>query len=464
MLTRFILALTLVISVHSLIAQYQNTFKLDKSELQLNDCHYYIDSVIDARNQGDCIGFTLKGMDFRQTAAYFEQPFCTELQHLFSRSLIKNANSSPLILRVNKFLLSSYYFSEMVFSIVEVNISIIAVQEGKYLELYRGMASSETSGSSGQGSISLTISRALSKCFNDFLRNSVNNLLSPAEIQPGELSVNPLYNHKYRIEKVDRPERGIYHTYSDFLNCDPDTLKPIKVEYIPGTEKAPEMANVVLANDNTFTGKIWGFSDGKTNFINIDDNYYPLYREDSTFRLRALREGTNLKDLSPYLAGALIGGLVGALFGFAVIPAVPDPVKDAIVEYQIELSSGLIVPLDLVEYKEMNSRMILYMSKYQKEENEMEIYLDGEFKCRLNRNNYYLLTIPPDIQQIELCLKSNVLESCETFKPIQYDAGVFICEVKNNQPPDRSEAKAEIRKSILDKISTLEITRSCPGK
>jgi hypothetical protein len=190
-----------------------------------------------------------------------------------------------------------------------------------------------------------------------------------------------------------------------------------------------------------------------TFIVKKDGKYYELYT------------GMASSETSGYNgAGAILGGIVGALTGFAVIPMAPDQVKDAIVECQIELNSGLTIPVNFVEYKKMNSRMILYMSKYQKEENEMEIYLDGEFQCKLNRNTYYLLTISPDKQQVELCLKSKTLESCETYKPILYDAGVYICEVKNNQPASKAEAKAEIRKSILEKIFTGEIEGRCSEK
>jgi hypothetical protein len=449
----------IILSLHA----QKVTIKLSKETLDINNDAYYVDSVIDARNQGECIGFTLKGMDFRQTAAYFEQPFCKELQDLFSRSLPESKNSIPLILRMNKFLLSSYYLAEKYYSIVEVNISFISNENGKYYELYRGMASVESGSLYNIGPGPAIIAGTLNKCFNDFVRSSNGSNFSGVEIEQNTLADNPLYNHKYKIEQVTEPERGIYHNYSDFLNYKVDTLKPINVEYIPESEKAPAMANVVLAQDNTWVGNIWGFSDGKTSYINVKGNYYPLYRQDSAFRFQVLRTGTKLEDLSPYIAGALFVGIVsGALLGFAVVPIIPDPVKDAIMECQIELNSGLIMPVNLVKYKEMNSRTILYMSKYQKEENEMEIYLDGDFLCKLNRNNYYLLTIPPDKQQVELCLKSKTLETCETYKPVPYDAGVFICEVKNNQPPTKAEAKAEIRKGILDKIFSGEIEMKCP--
>jgi hypothetical protein len=434
---------------------------MDKAELQLRDSPYYVDSVIDARNQGGCVGFTLKGMDYRQTAAYFEQPFDETLHDLFLKSLPENENKVPLILRINKFLLSQYLISEMYYSIMEINITFIVKKDGKYYELYQGMASSETSGFNGAGPAFAIIAGTLSKCYNDFLLSAGNNPVSPHEIQANQLSENPIYTQKYRIENVGVPARGIYHTFSDFINYEIDTTMYIKVEYFPETEKVSEFANIVLAGDNTWVGNIWGFSDGKNNYINNSGHYYPIYRKDSSFRFKVFREGTRMGNLSPYIAGAILGGIVGALTGFAVIPMAPDPVKDAIVECQIELNSGLIIPVNFVEYKKMNSRMILYMSKYQKEENEMEIYVDGEFICELKRNAYHLLIIPPDRQKVELCLKSQQQETCELLKPILYDAGVYICEVKNNQPPSKDEAKAEIRKSILAKIYSGEITKTC---
>jgi hypothetical protein len=463
MFNRLLLIIFFAANIHLLQAQ-KVIIKLEKEALDLNFSNYYVDSVIDARNQGECIGYILKGTEIRQTAAYFEKPFCREIQDLFTRSISIDKEKVPIILRINKFLLSNYYLSEIYYSMVEVNISFIIYEDGKYFELYQGMATSESSGIYAGGAAGPLIACALGNCFLKFLNQEKKGLLSPKEIPENSLSENPLYGRKYMIEQVSIPKKGIYRTFSDFINYRVDTLRAIKVEYIPESKKEPESANIVLAQDNTWVGNIWGFSDGTTNYININDKYYPMYRQDSAFRFHALNEGTTFKDLSPYIAGSLAVGLVGAMFGVAIVPIIPNPVKDFIVECQLELNSGMIFPADLVAYKEMNSRMILYMSKYQKEENEMEIYLDGELLCKLNRNSFYLLTIPPGKQQVELCLKSKDQELCESYTPVQYDAGVFICEVKNNQPPSRSEAKAEVRNSLLDKIITGEIERKCPDK
>ncbi len=457
---QFALILVLV-SVHNEIKSQAVYLNLADQQLHLYNNNFIVDSVIDARNQNGCIGFVLKGADLsKQIAAYFERPFCEELQDLFSRSFVKDENSIPLIIRINKLLLSEYKLNYSTFNIVEANISFIIFRDGKYFEIFQGFASTDKGGLSKSGSSAYNISEAIELCFNDFINQDEKGQIVYKEIEESSLALNVLDQQSFKIEHVEDTIRGIFNTFSDFLNYDVDSRNEFIVDHIAGKRNLPGVVDVRWSQNNDKIEKIWGFSDGHQFYIRLNDHYFPLYQQNGRYRAIALQEGTSIEELSPAIAASLFVGMIGAAFGVFVVPAISTE-KPQAVEIQLELNSGLVIPVNFINYKEMNSRMILYLSRYLKEDAIMEVYVDGDFKCKLPRNSYYFLTIPPDKKQVELCLKSLNDEFCETISPLPYESGIYICKVKDGHKPEKEAAKLEIRNVILQKIESGEITKAC---
>jgi len=459
LLIRLVTILILISSIPNVNSQV-TYLSLDKQRLHLYSNNFFVDSVLDARNQNECIGFVLRGLDSRQTAAYFERPFCEELQDLCSRSLAKEDNSIPIIIRINKFLLSEYKLSDAAFNIVEINISFITCCDGKYYEIFQGFASTDNAGLSNSGSSVHNIAEAIAYCFNDFIEHYKKGNLENRPIDENQLATNSLELQRFNIEQVQDTIRGIFNTFSDFLDYQVDTTKSFNMEYIPGKGDLPAMADARWTQDNNKIENIWGISDGKLFYIRLNDHYYPLYQHNGYFRAKALKEGPSFEDLSPVIAAGIFGGIIGAAFGVMIIPSATME-KAHTMECQLDLNSGLVLPINFLVYKEMNSRMLLCLSRYLKADATMEVYVDGEYMCKLMRNSYYFLTIPPDKKQVELCLKSNQDEFCETISPLPYESRVYLCKVKAGHVPVKEEVKSEMRKIILQKIQDGEITRSC---
>jgi hypothetical protein len=434
---------------------------LDDQRLHLYSNNFIVDSVIDARNQDGCIGFVLKGSGSKQTAAYFERPFCAELQDLFSRSLPEEDNNVPLIIRINKLLLSEYKLGYSAFNIVEINISFIIFRDEKYYEIFQGFTSTDDAGLSNSGSSVHNITEAISCCFNDFISHYRKGILEYKQIDETNLATNALDHQTFKIEQVKDTLRGIFYSFSDFLNYQVDTTNPFTLEYIPGKGNLPGTTEASWLQNNSKIENVWGFSDGHLFYIRLNDHYYPLYQQNGHFRAKALKAGPSFEDLSPIIAAGIFGGIIGAAFGVMIIPSATIEKAHAI-ECQLDLNTGLVLPINFLVYKEMNSRMILYLSRYLKEDAIMEVYVDGEYRCKLTRNSYYFLTIPPDKKQVELCLKSNQDEFCETISPLPYVSEAYICKVKEGHVPVKEEAKLDVRKDILQKIENGEITRACP--
>jgi hypothetical protein len=434
---------------------------LADQRLNLYDNNLVVDSVIDARNQNGCIGFVLKGIDLtKQTAAYFEKPFCQELMDLCSGSLKNDSNTLHLIIRINKLLLSEYLLNKSTFNIVEANITFITLQDGKYFELFEGFASTDHAGLSKSGSSSYSIAEAISFCFNDFISKYGKGMTDYKPIEESSLAVNSLDHRSFKIEHIEDTVRGIFYTFSDFLNYQAEGTDEFIVDYIPGKRNLPGGYDIRWAKNNTRIENIWGFSDGHQFFTRMNKHYYPLYRNNGHFRILARQEGTSLEELAPSIAASLAVGLIGAAFGVMIVPGISTE-KPQAVELQLELNSGLLIPVNFIKYKEMNSRMILYLSRYLQEDAIMEVFVDGDFICKLTRNSYYYLTIPPDKNQIELCLKSINDEFYETISPLPYESGVYICKVKEGHKPEKEEVKSEMRKIILQKIENGEVTEAC---
>jgi hypothetical protein len=426
--------------------------------LSLETHDFYIDSVIDGSNQNGCIGFVLRGIDLRQTPAYFEQPFCNELLDFFSTNIPKHNGDRPLIICINKLLVSEYEVSEIFINVVEINISFLISRDGHYFEIFRGGANSDREGM-GTGSKERNIALTLFYIFDDFIFRSTQATLYEKEI----VLNNPaggIAPESFKIEQVKDTIKGIFYSLYDFLEYNIDTLARFRIDYIPPTEKRPEGANPKWIHDNSSIADIWGFSDGHRFYMRVNNEYYPLYQKDSHYRVTAYKKGTSFGDLGPLIGLSLFAGVAGAAFGVMVIP-IANIEKAEIMELQVELQSGLIMPSDFTDYKEMNSRIVIYLSKYLKPDVSMDVIADGELLCTLTRNSYYFLRLSPENTQVELCLNASGQQLCEKIQVLPYESRVYLCKVKEGEAPVKEELGQTMRLNILEKVNSGEITRSC---
>jgi len=84
----------------------------------------------------------------------------------------------------------------------------------------------------------------------------------------------------FPILSVEHPGKGIYFSFQDFLNNNPDTA-PFETEI-----KTRKRVLKSSAYADSIVAKCWGYSDETGIYMNINNDYYRLNRSQNTFDLR----------------------------------------------------------------------------------------------------------------------------------------------------------------------------------
>jgi hypothetical protein len=123
---------------------------------------------------------------------------------------------------------------------------------------------------------------------NKLLESATLSLVSTADLLWSHLnSIKYIYNitqldslitdkFDYAILKVDKPAKGVYLTYTDFLNNDPAILD---------FEVISEIRNNIKYAGMSKKDSSWGYSDGEKIFMHIDKGFYELKRAGNTFEV-----------------------------------------------------------------------------------------------------------------------------------------------------------------------------------
>ncbi len=87
-------------------------------------------------------------------------------------------------------------------------------------------------------------------------------------------------NFNFPILATENPTKGIYFSYQDFLNNNPDTVSF-------GTQiKATKRIVKSTTYPDSIIAKCWGYTDETGTYMNIDNDYYRLNRSQNTFDIR----------------------------------------------------------------------------------------------------------------------------------------------------------------------------------
>ena len=295
----------------------QITSKAEEHLISLNDfdlgvpnAGYYIEEIIDARDEKYCIGFVQKGVSNKKVAAFFEKGLVPELEHFFANSIKKQEGGMGLILRVNKLFIYETTYSTREFAVAEANVTFIKKEKDKYFELFEVGHAIEKSGLDVTKSHGKNIVQALRECFNQFNEKKEFDDLVFQAIDESELNVNPINKRIYKILNTAQYRKGVYKNFNDFLLASPHQHMPFSIDYRENKKKKVEYATLLWDSKIKKEGKeIWGFSDGRNNYFRIENWYYKISREDSLFLVKAPGFG----DGSAVVTGAILGGVVGAL-------------------------------------------------------------------------------------------------------------------------------------------------------
>ena len=412
-----------------------------------------IDSVVDAREETDCIGVVYKKLNNNTTLAYLDKPASESFKGLLKGSLNESANADKLTLRINKLLIYENIYDLKEVAIAELNISFLVKRNDTYFEKFRAGILTRLESADVTNLHGRNIVNALENCVKQY--QSRSNFFRDQEFIKTGLTENPVGKFTDKVFSVNKFPKGIYRTFADFRNNTPDNSTEFKIDYNRGAKSIESATAVWSRNDLSFQS-IWGFSDGKQVFINGLNKFYPLIKEGDNFTV-SLAKPNQVPIVSAYHTNGLTGGLLfNALqynrtdFAYAKSDSGYKP------NFKVDLSTGQLVPLNIEEIKPAG-KVIIYLSKFGKTNENCELFLNDKLVCTLKKGTYYEFKSNPGDKEVKVCLKNNKGETCQTIGCSLFDTDLYLAHFKKGAP--LIERAGIIKKDLLKEVFSGKLTR-----
>lgn len=159
---------------------------------------------------------------------------------------------------------------------------------------------------------------------------------STENITPAELTAK--YSLNYPILS-GTPAKGIFLTYSDFLNN-----QPVSPEFTLNETKKEEVL-ISASVDSSKTNKAWGYFDGTDLFIHVNDEYYRMVRSQRTFEFAGPRNIRKIFSMNEKIFIATVGLFFGGLqtLGMDLLFFMSESsVMKELVPYQLNITDGTV--------------------------------------------------------------------------------------------------------------------------
>lgn len=402
--------------------------------------HRVVD-IVDAREQTYCIGIVQRGMGNKKVAAFFKDGLKAEFGYLFANSFAADAQSKPLVLRINKLQVYEITYSNREMGIVELSISLLEKEDDHHVEIYEtGVTVERKSLMDVTSAHDANIAQALQNCLVDFVDREQRGLTyrRPA-------NENPVY--PVLQETILKP--GIFRTFNDFRDnaAQEDPAFPYTLE-VWGSRKNDIVQASVKWKGSIPVTEIWGVSDGQYAYINLGNGFFRLTKENDAFVLfgPSPRDGTGAVML-----GAAMGGIIGGLIAGAISGGYSS--RD-MTKYKIDLSTGAMVPFEEPAYRRIESRLLLFSSGFNAGDSRISVTVDGQPIGDMPPGTYHRLRLPPPEKAIEICASVPGGEKvCETVTPELFKTSVALLRIRKGKA-EIGWPGGDIRSGLLNDIKT----------
>ena len=429
----------------------EHRINLYDQQLDIANFDFYVERVLDARADQYCIGMVQKGLTNIKVPAFLGNGVAEELLALFSVSFKNTSDKKPLIVKVNELKIYEVTYTSREYAFAEVNVSFLQKEGDHYVELFEIGHLVEKSALDVTASHDDNISNALAVCFTQFRDQYQKGKIWSKPMDPAALTLHTL-NHAYPIQAAEQYPKGVFKTFADFRNNDPDTEVAFSVEY-DQKRKKEQVEAIPIWKDKTFEDQhIWGFSDGKNLFIQVDRSFYLLEKEERTFIVHAPSEAKG----NAAVVGGILGGLVGALLFDAL-----DASKGKEMRYKLDFTTGAIAAYEEPNYKRIEARSVLYLSSFEKEGTQISVFANGQQLCQLTPGTYYILRTKPSQATVEVCLDAGNAKTCDTIEPTLFKSEVYLCLSKKDGTPALESPNKSMQQSIWSRIKEGKAQELC---
>lgn len=385
-----ILPISFFLLVHfSLTAQFVS---LKGHKISLPENNYSVVEVIDARNdveqQNDksVIGLAYDyDLHRKKKPVKMDDKLETSLLSLFQSNDTQNPEKLPLIIKINKFLISDFGGKNDLHCVIEVNLDFYTVENGMYYHEFIAGRYLNSSAHYPIQIIDMMIINSLELCYNEFLHRMDNHWGYHIETAKNELQNNSLNHETFTNEKIYFKKDAIYHSFNDFRDNFADTLTKFKLKLIGGEYGSgiSKLKSQITDKGSINVNEIWGAQYNGKLYIQVAGHFIPVVSTPDGYVINSMttfnkhnytRSGFKTGYYVVFFPTAVLGlialGPIGIFFPSALlglagggigagIGALSPKIKLMNSEYKIDEATGMPVPKNSPESKNKNVNKII---------------------------------------------------------------------------------------------------------
>ncbi len=448
---RSIVLLNFFIFCYAFHVNAEHTVSLDDVKVDIYNFGYYIQEVTNATGNPYFIGSIQKSIDYHAEPAVFSQDIGMEVSAFLKNNIADKMNGHALVVRINEIEISEKYNGVNESANAEVGLSFIYKEGDFFVEKFTCHAVKSYAGAMGvtkhQPEL---IGEAISECFDIFYVASYENRLVNDTISKSNLYQKPLIDEEHikKLLAIDRSEKGLYNTFYHFKSNNPDTQTAFTVELKTKTnsENTIEIKSADIFETNT--GKkikdIWGFSDGRVSYVNVDNKFIPFEIDELGYYIEL-----KVYDDDKMMNAAIWGGLIGS----SIAAATTGKSK-----VRLDIVSGEFV------YKESDdegfpvvnkgfTRVIFYGSDFNATDHPLDLMINGKQVCRLEKSTWFETQLDTTASPEIVLRAQNGIETTEILEPPKYSTTVYLCIDKKKKAPKIDKVTGDKEEQILRSLN-----------
>jgi hypothetical protein len=436
---------------------------IQNEKLKVPNFNFYVTEVIDSRDEKIGIGYFKKSKRANRSMANFSSEFTMELFSLFMNNFKKDEKKKPLIIKFNHLYLYDNYLADYGNTgVVEVNIDFYTLIDGLYYhEFSAGGHRTFTSNCTNYKFEKYTV-WAVQDCFIEFQERMEKQQGYHQLVDQAELFSNSI-NWKLEENTLKHTrKRGLYYSFNDFRDNITDTLTNFYIKVIPNYDFECDYIKFKLDDKNVKTGEIWGFYEDEKIFMRYLNTFAQITPSDSGFILESLpyrymTDGTHAGIWYSYLYFGITGGIAAGIIGTMA----GKPGKEKF-KCKLDLATGMATPIIKSNFKTVRAELVIYAQKFKHKKHKLDLYVNGEFHCNIRPKSFTSIIIEYDENPVQLCLKSELDEYCETISMDMFNIMFFEAIIKKNGTVDLFPNRGEsMKKSIVHQIYERELMPIC---
>jgi hypothetical protein len=460
--------LIVLLTTSSLIGFSKNKkyISLEDQNITIKNSGFYLKKVINATGNNTFIGFISRSVNGKGITTYFEKDISDEVFDFLRRNLEESKENTPLIIRIDELKISEIYPGGSEFAMIKIAITFFFIENGNYVKKF---SANITNINKRLFSLSKHqpefIAQAIAQCFSDFYNRATEGKLENIVYSEEELYHDPHQNTKVINEYfgLNRTQKGLYETFYDFRYATPDTTVDFIIEYkkFPGNDINPTIkyTKIYTKDSKKAINKVWGFCDGKNNYLNIENRYYPLHKDNNSYFLYAKVSD----NVNAYNFGAGIGGSLNYL-GYTIhSTSIGSNSK-----LRLNLLNGLVeyVGHGIFSTKvsdRKRTQIVFFSSRFNTQKSQIAIYINSELQCQLKKGEWFAYVFPSSDSSIMIDIISSDGKplSMEVY-PKPYDTIILLCHDKKHKEPVVERLKLQL-KNEYEELMT-EKNRACSGQ